>query len=214
MDMPDQSVAAAEEERRRWPWLVGIAAVVVVLVAAWALYSRPGPAFEALFAATEEAETDPLWVNYFTSQDCFVTAVLDAGDPDLAYRDGLELLDQADRLAIHVDSALESFARLQIRPWHDENNAARDAIVAHYLVWDEHLVRLLAILTELTEEPEELAALFEQWIDEVVEKSTPIEETYNEAKAAFLAAAPDEAARNAIEELFTPSDVSCSRGAV
>ncbi|HKX74908.1 MAG TPA: hypothetical protein VJR05_05915 [Acidimicrobiia bacterium] len=212
--MTEEQAAEPAGERRRWPWVVGGIGLVVALAVGVFLYARPGPSFQSLFEATHSAETDPLWATYFTAQDCFVAAVLDVGDPDLAYEDGLALLDQADRLAIHVDSALQAFDGLPIRPWHDEIESAREAIVGHYQVWDEHLLRLLGILDGLTEDPEELAALFDEWIDEVVEASTPIEDTYNEAKAAFLAAATDDASRNDIEELFTPSDVECSRGAV
>ncbi|HUO46463.1 MAG TPA: hypothetical protein VM470_06505 [Acidimicrobiia bacterium] len=202
--------------RRRWGAMV-VAIIGFLAVAAGAtffLLGRPGPTFEALLTATETAETDRIWFDYFTAQECFASAVLELGDPDIAYQDGLDLLDHTDRMLAHVTSSLEHLNGVTVQNWHSEIAGARDAISAHYLVWEQHLRALDTILVGLNDDISDLALLFDEWVDEVIEAGTPIEDTYNEAKEAFLAAAPGEDYRQEVEQLFTPSSVDCTRGAV
>ncbi|HUO46686.1 MAG TPA: hypothetical protein VM470_07630 [Acidimicrobiia bacterium] len=205
----------APGRRRLWPMVLAILGfLVVAALTAILVLSRPGPTFETLLTATEAAETDRLWFDYFMAQDCFATAVLELGNPDIAYQDGLDLLDQTDRMSAHVTASLNAFDDVTIRGWHGEIAGARDAIAAHYLVWDQHLQAVDTILVGLSDDIPALAVLFDDWLDEVIEAGTPIEETYNEANEAFLTAAPDEDYRQDVERIFTPTEITCSRGAV
>jgi hypothetical protein len=212
---PEPGAGSDGEGRRRWPLVVGAIGLLLVLGgSAFFLTGRPGPTFEALLAATEEAETNQLWFDYFSAQDCFAAAVVELGDPEVAYLEGLTLLDQTGRLASHVTRSLEAFGQVSIRSWHGKIIAAREAIADHYHVWDDHLQVVDSILVEIDQDRQALAILFDRWINEVVAAGTPIEDTYNQAKTTFLEASPDSDWRQQVETLFTPVDVSCSRGAV
>jgi hypothetical protein len=90
--------------------------------------------------------------------------------------------------------------------------AARGAIVAHYEVWNDHLDKTIPILSTLEEE--DIAVVFGLWADVVVADGEPIEQTFNNAEAAFLDAARGGEALDEVDVLFTAADVACTRGAV
>jgi len=213
IDTPPMSPTA----KRRWPLVIGvlIAAIVVLalvgLFGTRALYSRT---FDSLVATTRAAEGAQVWRDFFIAQDCFIDSVVQVGDPELAFNEGLTLLDETDLLARHVDLSLASFADVSVLPWHGNLAAARDAIGAHYEVWESHLGEAVATLSGLDPDPAVLAVQFQAWVDVVVADAEAIESTFNDSESAFRLAAVDDSARQEIDNLFTPSDVECSRGAV
>jgi hypothetical protein len=203
--------------RRRWPLTVGIImGVVAVLALAGVLGSRAlyTGSFDSLVATTRDAEGAQVWRDFFIAQDCFIDAVVEAADAELAFNEGLTLIDETDLLARHVTLSLSSFANLSVLPFHSRLAAARDSIVAHYEVWDGHLAESVTTLAGLDPDPAALAVQFQAWVDVVVGDSDAIESTFNDAEAAFEEAALDDASRQEIDTLFTPSDVACSRNAV
>jgi hypothetical protein len=214
--MTEPTIEAAEQpdKPRRWPIYLTLG-LVVALVGGFfgnrVLYSSD---FDHLVDLTATAEGHQVWKDFFIAQDCFIAAVIDDQNPDLAYTDGLELRDETGRLADHVDAALETFASAGVKPWHGPLRSARDAISEHYRIWDEHLVDAQTILESLSELPDELVVTFQVWVDSVVEAQDPITETFEGAEAAFNAAAPSPAAAAEIDTLFTGSDVGCTRGSV
>jgi len=181
------------------------------LLGARAFYSRT---FNGLVETTRGAEGAPIWRDFFIAQDCFIGAVVDIADPEVAFNEGISLLDETDLLARHVSQSLESFNDVSVLPFHRALAAARESIVAHYEVWEGHLARSSAILSALGPDPTELAGLFQAWADIVVADSEAIESTFNDAESAFQSAALDDPGRLEIDTLFTPSEVECSRGAV
>jgi len=214
---PIEPVPASAPSKRRWPLVVGVVVGVIVVLAlvgvfgTRALYSR---SFDSLVATTRAAEGAQVWKDFFIAQDCFIDAVVEAGDAELAFNEGLTLLNETDLLARHVDLSLTSFAEVSVLPWHGNLAAARAAIGAHYEVWDRHLGEAGATLSGLDPDPALLAAQFQAWVDHVVADAEAIESTFNDSEAAFQLAALDDSARQEIDALFTPSEVECSRGAV
>lgn len=214
---PIEPVPVGPSTKRRWPLVVGIVigvVVVLALVAVFgtrALYAR---SFDSLVATTRAAEGAQVWKDFFIAQDCFIDAVVEAGDAELAFNEGLTLLNETDLLARHVDLSLASFAEVSVLPWHGDLAAARDAIGAHYEVWKRHLGEAAATLSGLDPDPAVLAVQFQAWVDRVVADAEPIETTFNDSESAFQLAAIDDSARQEIDALFTPSDVECSSGAV
>ena len=203
--------------RRRWPLIVGVLVGVIVVLAlagvfvARAVYSRT---FESLVDTTRTAEGAQVWKDFFIAQDCFIDAVAEAGDAELAFNEGLTLLDETDLLARHVDLSLASFADVSVLPWHGNLAAARDAIGAHYEVWVRHLGDSAATLSGLDPDPAALAVQFQDWVDLVVADGDAIQSTFENSESAFEAAAQNDSDRQAIDALFTPSEVECTRGAV
>jgi hypothetical protein len=209
--------AAPSKKRRRVGLVAAITAggLVVVGAAIWLLtLATYGGAFERLFAATETAETAPVWIDFFVAQDCFVSAVLDVGDPHLAYRGAITLRDQTGALTSHVKASLDIFAGLTPSSFHGRLRPAHTAIVAHYQAWDDHLVEAAEVMSEVPEEPLGLANLFQNLAQAIVKANDPIETTYNDAKAAFAEAAPNDATRDDVDRLFQPSEARCTSGAV
>lgn len=205
-----------ETPRGRRTWLVIAVAIGVVvlliaggLVGASLLYDR---SFSRLVDATETAEHDPIWIDFFVAQDCFIAAVIEEGDPDLALIEGLQLLDASDLLSDHVVRSLDQFQRISVLGFHGPVLAARDAIGAHYDVWNNHLDTTIPILSTL--EGEDIAVVFQLWADVVVRDGDPIEQTFNDAETAFLDAARGGEALDEVDALFTAADVACTRGAV
>jgi hypothetical protein len=139
---------------------------------------------------------------------------VNASDAELAFNEGLTLLDETDLLARHVEVSLVSFADVAVLPVHRALASAREAIVAHYEVWADHLANSLSILSELDSEPSRLAVQFQAWVDGVLADSEAIETTFNDAEAAFESAALDDPSRQMVDTLFTPAEVECTRGAV
>ena len=214
MTEPTIEVAAQPPKPRRWPLFLALGLLVAVgggFIGNRMLYSSD---FNRLVDLTIAAEGDQVWKDFFIAQDCFVASVVDDQNPGLAYTDGLELRDETARLAGHVDQSLATFAGAGVKPWHGSLSDARDAISAHYLVWDEHLVEAQTVLETLSELPEELVVTFQVWADSVVGAQDSITETFEDAEAAFVAAAPNPAAATEIDTLFTGSDVGCTRGSV
>lgn len=214
MTEPTTEIVEQPDEPRRWPLYLALGLVVTVVGLIFGnqvLYSSD---FDHLVDLTTAAEGHQVWSDFFIAQDCFVAAVVDDQNPDLAYTDGLELRDETARLADHVDQALEMFAGAGVKPWQGKLRSARDAITEHYQVWDEHLIDAQTILESLSELPEELVLTFQVWVDSVVQAQEPITETYESAEAAFTEAAPSPAAAAEIDTLFTGSEVGCTRGSV
>jgi hypothetical protein len=214
MTEPTIEVDEQPDKPRRWPIYLALGLVAVLaggVIGNRVLYSSD---FDRLVDLTAAAEGHQVWKDFFIAQDCFVVAVVDDQNPGLAYTDGLELRNETVRLAAHVDQALETFVGAGVKPWHGALRAARDAISEHYRIWDDHLIDAQTVLESLSELPEELALTFQVWADSVVQAQDPITETFEDAEAAFAAAAPNPAAAAEIDTLFTGSDVTCTRGSV
>ncbi|MGQ0848611.1 MAG: hypothetical protein ACT4OP_05770 [Actinomycetota bacterium] len=213
---PTDEAAVAITRKRRWPWVVAalgtLAVLVVAAIVGSGLTYRGG--FTRLVEVTKAAETDRVWGDFFMAQDCLLDAVLEAGDPDLAYAEALTVISETDRLARHVDTSLGEFGAFSTLGIHAPLTQARAAISAHYEVWAEHLAVAGPILGPLATGPEDLVTTIESWFDELVKAQDPIERTYLAAEEAFTAAARTDQARGMVDQLFTPSDVVCSRAAV
>ena len=214
---PIEGLPVNSPTRRRWPLVVGVLVGVLVVLGlvglfiTRAMYSRT---FDALVETTRAAEGAQAWKDFFVAQDCFIDAVVDEGDAELAFNEGLTLLDETDLLSRHVDLALASFSDVSVLPWHGNLALARDAIGAHYQVWQSHLGEAVAALSGLDSDPEVLATQFQTWVDIVVADAEAIQSTFTDSESAFQLAAVDDSARQEIDALFTPSDIECSRGAV
>lgn len=197
--------------------MVGILVGAVVLLGLGGVlgtrvfYSRT---FNGLVDTTRAAEGAPIWKDFFVAQDCFIGAVVENADPELAFNEGLSLLDETDLLARHVSLSLASFTDVTVLPLHRALAAARASIITHYEVWEDHLGEASAILSGLDPDPSELAVQFQAWVDVVVADAEAIESTFIGAESAFESAALDDPSRLAIDSLFTPSEAECSRGAV
>jgi hypothetical protein len=195
--------------------IVAVIIGVVILLVAGAFVGSSlfyDSTFSSLVETTTSAEHDPVWIGFFVAQDCFIAAVIEEGNADLALTDGLQLLDASDLLSAHVVKSLGQFRELSILGFHRPLVAARDAIVAHYGVWNGHLEKTTAILSTLDED--DIAVVFQLWADVVVADGEPIEQTFNDAEAAFLDAARGGEALDEVDLLFTAADVACTRGAV
>ena len=217
IESPPAEPPASSGRGRRWPRVVAIlvGALVVLgavgFLATGAIQSRT---FDQLVGATRTAEGAEVWKTFFIAQDCFIDSVVEVADPDLAFNEGLALREQTEFLARHVSTSLATFSDLSVLPFHRSLIAARDSIVAHYRVWDGHLANASAVLSGLDADPTALAIQFQAWVEVVVSDSEPIASTFADAETAFEMAARDDQARQAIANLFTPSEVECSRGAV
>jgi hypothetical protein len=213
---PETPSTDVTQRRRPWRLIFIVVGVVAVLALAGVFGSRAlySGSFDSLVATTREAEGAQVWRDFFIAQDCFIDAVVEAADAELAFNEGLTLIDETDLLARHVTFSLSSFADLSVLPFHRRLAAARDSIVAHYEVWDGHLGESVTTLAGLDPDPAQLAVQFQTWVDVVVADSDAIASTFNDAEASFQEAALDDASRQEIDSLFTPSDVACSRGAV
>jgi hypothetical protein len=197
--------------------IIGVVVIALVLVGVglWlALGSLGRSSFESLVTVTREAEGDQIWLDYFIAQDCLVDAVVETGDLELGFAESQDLLDQTDALSRHVNASLDRFAELGIQPWHGPVLAAREAIVAHYEVWEDHLAESATVLQGIDSEPSSILQGVQTWINLVVEATEPIEQTFNDAGSAFEEAAASEEQLASIETLFVPADVACTRTAV
>ena len=211
---PTIEADAQPDKPRRWLLFLALGLVVIVVGLFFGNQMLYSADFDHLVDLTTAAEGHQVWSDFFIAQDCFVAAVIDDQNPDLAYTDGLDLRDETARLADHVDESLETFAGAGVKPWQGRLRSARDAISEHYRIWDEHLIDAQTILESLSELPEELVLTFQVWVDSVVQAQEPITETYESAEAAFTEAAPSPAAAAEIDTLFTGSEVGCTRGSV
>ena len=197
--------------------MITVIAIAVVVFGAglwFALTSLGRSSFESLITVTREAEGDQIWLDYFIAQDCLVDAVVETGDLELGFSEAQDLLDQTDSLARHVSASLDGFAELGIQPWEGPLLAAREAIVGHYKVWENHLAETATVLQGINSEPSSILSGVQTWINLVVEAAEPIEQTFNDAGAAFEEAAATEEQLASIESLFIPADVACTRTAV
>jgi hypothetical protein len=194
--------------------VIAIALVVIGGGLWFALTSLGRSSFESLVTVTREAEGDEIWLDYFIAQDCLVDAVVETGDLELGFSESQDLLDQTDSLARHVAASLDRFAELGIQPWEGPLLAAREAIVDHYEVWENHLAETATVLQGINSEPSSILSGVQTWINLVVEAAEPIEQTFNDAGAAFEQAASTEEQLASIESLFIPADVACTRTAV
>lgn len=202
--------------RRRVGLIVGVVLAGLALLVGGGLVANNliyDSTFNRLIDATATAEHDAVWLDYFMAQDCFVGAVVE-GDAEMALSDGLELLELSQGLATHVSDSIRRFGELSVQGFHGPLLAARDAIMAHYEVWNSHLEVEVPLLSTLESGLEEFALVFQLWADAVVADGEPIEQTFNAAEAAFLDAAKGGAALDEVDALFTPADIACTRGAV
>jgi hypothetical protein len=209
------TVPPEEPRRRRIGLIVAVTIGVMVILVAGAFVGSSlfyDNSFSRLVEATASAEHDPIWLEFFVAQDCFIGAVVEVGDADLAFSEGLQLLDSSDLLSAHVVNSLDRFREVSVLGLHGPLVAARGAIVAHYEVWNDHLDKTIPILSTLEEE--DIAVVFGLWADVVVADGEPIEQTFNNAEAAFLDAARGGEALDEVDVLFTAADVACTRGAV
>ena len=207
----------ADKPRSRWPLIVGILGGVVVLLLVVGLLGSQTfyrSTFTNLVETTRQAEGTPIWGDFFIAQDCFIDAVVESGDAGLAFNEGLTLLDETDLLARHVSQSLAVFADIWIVPFHGPLGEARAAIAAHYEVWAAHLSEASAVLATLDSDPTTLATQFQTWVTVVVDDAAAIESTFEDAGGAFNAAATDDQMVTTLGNLFTPSNASCTRGAV
>lgn len=202
--------------RRRVGLIVGVVLGGLVLLVGGGFLANNflyDSTFNRLIEATETAEHDEVWLDYFMAQDCFIGAVVE-GDAEAAVSEGLELLDLSERLATHVSDSLVRFGELSVQGFHGPLLTARDAIVAHYDVWNNHLEVTVPLLSTLETGLEDFAVSFQLWADAVVADGEPIEQTFNAAETAFLDAARGGAALDEVDALFTPADIACTTGAV
>jgi hypothetical protein len=207
----------SEPPKSKRSLIITITAVALVVIGAgvwFALTSLGRSSFESLVTVTREAEGDQIWLDYFIAQDCLVDAVVETGDLELGFSESQDLLDQTDSLARHVSASLGRFAELGIQPWEGSLLAAREAIVGHYEVWKNHLAETATVLQGINSEPSSILSGVQTWINLVVEAAEPIEQTFNDAGAAFEEAAATEEQLASIESLFIPADVACTRTAV
>jgi hypothetical protein len=215
--MTEESEVAEEPTKSKTGLVVAVIAIAVVVlgVGIWlALGALGRSAFESLVAVTRESEGDQIWIDYFVAQDCLIDAVVETGDLELGFTESQDLLGQTDTLARHVTTSLGRFADVGIQPWQGPVLAAREEIVGHYEVWASHLAETATVLEDITSEPSSILQGVQAWINLVVEAAEPIEQTFNDASAAFEAAAQSEEELGLIEDLFVPADVACTRTAV
>lgn len=203
--------AHQSQKRSVWPWIIAALGLAVV-GAVGAVFLRGGTSFAELVEVTERAEGDQIWVDYFVAQDCFFVALAEAGDIELGYEESQDLLTQTDGLARHVDLSLESFDDLRFLPWQSQLTEAREAIVAHYQVWDDHLTDTTAVLSVINSEPSSVVEGFQSFVTLVTEALDPIESTFNEAGEVFREVAGEDS--TLLGGLFEPADVSCTRTAI
>ncbi|MGH8926147.1 MAG: hypothetical protein ACRDWA_16175 [Acidimicrobiia bacterium] len=215
--MIEEPPSSEAEPKSKTGLIVAIIAFALVLIGGglWlALGTLGRSSFESLVTTTRQAEGDQIWLDYFIAQDCLVDAVVEAGDLELGFTESQDLLDQTDSLSRHVSVSLDRFAELGIQPWQGPLLAAREAIVGHYEVWESHLAETATVLQGINSEPTSILSGVQTWINLVVEAAEPIEQTFNDAGAAFEEAAASEEQLASIETLFIPADVACTRTAV
>jgi len=189
-----------------------IAVIAVLLVAAAVVVLSGGGSFAELVEMTEEAEGSEAWLTYFTAEDCFLQALTEAPE---AFEEATERLEsETAKLANHVDQSLIIFNTFGTRPWQDELRNAHEAIVAHYVVWEEHLTRAGPILAAINAEPTAIAQGIQLWLEQAQAAVEPISSTFEDAGVAFEAAATQGGETALIESLFVPAEVSCTRTAV
>jgi hypothetical protein len=200
-------------------WIVGaILALLLLIGAGLFLGSRAlyGSTFDQLVDAAEQAEGDAVWTSYFVAQDCFVQSVA-AGDLPQAQADAVALSEQSRLLGGHVDESLQSFGQVPVRVFQPRLVAARDAIHAHYQVWDEFFGATVPLLERVEEDVTVLPEVLDPWWSATLaaqDQAGPVETTFNDAEAAFKEAASDDASRQRVDELFTASEARCTRGSV
>jgi hypothetical protein len=214
---PSRSVEEKQRRRRRGRLIAGLIVGALVLIVGGALVTNNivyDQTFNRIFNATETAEKDQIWLEYFQDQDCFLDAALESGDIDLVIAEGSVFRETADRLASHVTNSLDNFVDIQVFVLHDPLAAARDAIIAHYAVWDGHLGNAIPILGTLDAEGQDIAVALQAWVDVLVADVDPIEQTFNDAEKLFLDAARGADDIDLVDALFTEADIVCARGAV
>ena len=197
--------------RKRTIGLV-IAVLVVGLVVAGFVLLAGGGSFAELVDVTREAEGAEVWRTYFTAEDCLLDALTE--DPEAISGAIERLQDQTSALAGHVDVSLTNLESFGTRPWQASLRTAQQAIVDHYVVWEEHLAAAGPVLDGIGSEPSSITDGITTWIELAQNAVEPISSTFEEAGVAFEEAAETGADQQLIEALFIPADVSCTRAAV
>ena len=156
---------------------------------------------EGLFHLPRTASSTPWWRS---------------ADAELAFNEGLTLLDETDLLGPPRDQLpWAPFGDVSVLPWHGNLAAARSSIVAHYEVWDGHLGESAATLSGLDPDP----ALLGVAVSDLGRCGRRGRRGYRVdlqrlGSLRFELAALDDPSRQEIDTLFTPSEAQCSRGAV
>ncbi len=117
-------------------------------------------------------------------------------------------------MAGHVDVSLTNLESFGTRPWQGGLRTAQQAIVDHYLVWEEHLATAGPVLDGIGSEPSSITDGITTWLELAQNAVEPISSTFEEAGVAFEEAADTDDDQQLIESLFVPADVSCTRTAV
>ncbi len=197
--------------RKRTIGLV-IAVLALGLVVAGFVLLAGGGSFAELVDVTREAEGAEVWRTYFTAEDCLLDALTE--DPEAIGGAIERLQDQTSALAGHVDVSLTNLESFGTRPWQGGLRTAQQAIVDHYLVWEDHLAAAGPVLDGIGSEPSSITDGITTWLELAQNAVEPISSTFEEAGVAFEEAAESDADRQLIESLFVPADVSCTRTAV
>jgi hypothetical protein len=215
---PVSPVEPEIEKSSKKVWLIILAVLVGLLLIGGGLFfgnrALYRSTFDQLVDATEQAEGDPVWTSYFVALDCFVNSVIQEQDLEMARADALTMAEETRLLGDHVATSLQAFEDLPVRVFQPRLVTARNAIHAHYQVWDDHLSTVEPLLAEVETDLAALPQVWDTWATEVSSSQDPIEETFNQAEAAFKEAAPDDGARDRVDVLFTASDAACTRGSV
>lgn len=191
---------------------LAIAAIAVVLLVVGVVLLAGGGSFAELVDLTREAEGAEVWRSYFTAEDCLLDALTE--DPEAVGAAIERLQSQTTALADHVDVSLTNLEGFGTRPWQGNLRSAQQAIVDHYLVWEEHLAAAGPVLEGISSEPSSISDGITSWFELAQNAVEPIGSTFDEAGVAFEEAAETDEDQQVIESLFVPADVSCTRTAV
>lgn len=191
--------------------IAGVVVATALIVAALLLFTG-GESFADLVAVTQEAEGAEDWLTYFTAEDCLIEALTE----DPASLNGAidRLTSETERLTAHVDASLTALESFGTRPWQEALRMAQQAIVDHYLVWEDHLAATGPALDGINSELSSIENGISTWLELSQTAVEPISSTFDEAAAALMAAAESAEDRDLLESLFVPAEVSCTSTAI
>jgi hypothetical protein len=204
-------MSEGEQRTRRTVAIVTVAVIVALGAGLFALLAGGG-SFAQLVAITRRAEEAEVWRTYFVAEDCLIDALTE--NPDAVTDSIARLRAQTDDLADHVEVSLQEFDGFGTRPWQGNLRTAREAIVAHYSVWEDFLADARPVLQEINSEPSSIAEGINAWLELAQTAIEPISATFEDAGVAFADAAHSDGDRELMETLFIPADVTCTRTAI